>query len=129
MTLRRYPAGFHSGSVGCVSPALLVARTLSSWLPAASLTGSFHSRNEYFPRSLPSFAGVQVLPPSVETATSLMPLPPSKAIPFSVVPPRFTFAPSARLVMKERTVKRLIGTVDFGGVPGSTQLQELSGMR
>src|SRR5258708_2304392 len=29
-TLRRYPGGFHLGSFGCVSPALLVARTLSS---------------------------------------------------------------------------------------------------
>ena len=37
-------------------PALLVARTLSSWSPAASFTGSVHSRNEYFPRSLPSLS-------------------------------------------------------------------------
>src|SRR4030088_2817935 len=29
-TLRKYPGGFHVGSIGCVSPALLVARTLSS---------------------------------------------------------------------------------------------------
>src|SRR6266481_5076725 len=111
ITLRKYPAGFQNGSAGCVSPALLVARTLSSKLPAASLTGSFHSRNVYFPRSLPSFAGIQVLPPSSETATSLIPLPPSNAIPFSVVPPGFSFAPSVTLVMKERTVKRLIGLV------------------
>src|SRR5258708_5361550 len=104
ITLRKYPAGFQNGSAGCVSPALLVARTLSSKLLAASLTGSFHSRNEYFPRSLPSFAGVQVFPPSSETATSLMPLPPSKAIPFSFVAPCFSFAPSATLVMKERTL-------------------------
>ena len=37
ITLRKYPAGFQNGSAGCVSPALLVARTLSSKLPAASL--------------------------------------------------------------------------------------------
>src|SRR4051794_6360069 len=129
MTLRRYPAGFHSGSVGCVSPALLVARTLSSWLPAASFTGSLHSRNEYLPRSLPSFAGIQVLLPSAETTTSLMPLPPSNAIPCNVVLPGFNLAPSARLVMNERTVKRLIGIVAFGAVPGSTQLHGVSGIR
>ena len=32
---------------------------------------------------MPSLACAQVLPPSVETATSLMPLPPSKAMPLS----------------------------------------------
>ena len=84
---------------------------------------------EYLPRSLPSFACVQVLPPSVETATSLMPLPPSKAIPFNAVVPGFTFAPSATLVMNERTSKRLIGIVAFGAVPGSTLLLGVSGIR
>ena len=78
---------------------------------------------------MPSFAGVQVLPPSVETATSLMPLPPSKAMPFSVVVPAFSLAPSATLVMKERTLKRLIGIVAFGAVPGSTQAHGVSGIR
>ena len=78
---------------------------------------------------MPSFAGVQVLPPSIATATSLMPLPPSNAMPFSIVLPGFSLAPSARLVMKERTVKRPIGIVAFGAVPGSTQLQGVSGIR
>ncbi len=58
-----------------------------------------------------------------------MPLPPSKAMPLSLVRPAFSLAPSVTLVMKERTVKRLIGIVAFGAVPGSTQLQSLSGMR
>ena len=79
---------------------------------------------------MPSLAGVQFLPPSIETATSLMPLPPSKAMPFSIGRcPAFSLAPSATLVMKERTLKRLIGIVAFGAVPGSTQAQALSGMR
>jgi hypothetical protein len=33
------------------------------------------------------------------------------------------------LVMKDRTVRRPIGIVVLGGVPGSVQLQSLSGMR
>jgi len=49
---------------------------------------------------LPSLACAQVFPPSVETATSLMPLPPSNANPLSVIRARaFSFAPSATLVM------------------------------
>jgi DMSO/TMAO reductase YedYZ molybdopterin-dependent catalytic subunit len=43
--------------------------------------------------------------------------------------PDFSFVPLATLVMNERTVKRLIGTVAFGAVPGSTQAHSLSGMR
>ena len=78
---------------------------------------------------MPSLAGVQVLPPSVETATSLMPLPPSKAMPFSVVSPGFQLGAVATLVMNERTVKRLIGIVAFGAVPGSTLLLGVSGIR
>ena len=58
-----------------------------------------------------------------------MPLPPSNAIPFSVVEPGFSLAPSVTLVMKERTVKRLIGIVAFGAVPGSTALLGVSGIR
>ena len=50
-------------------------------------------------------------------------------MPFSLVVPAFSLAPSAMLVMKERTVKRLMGIVAFGDVPGSTQLQGVSGMR
>src|SRR5689334_17798731 len=97
-TLRMYPAGFQRGSIGCVSPPLLVARTFSSWLPAASLIGMVHSRKEYLPRSLPRAACAQVFPPSVETATSLMPWPPSKAMPFSTTcAPALSFAPSATL--------------------------------
>src|SRR3954447_19174043 len=128
-TVRRQPAGFHDASIGCTSPPLLVARTFSSCEPGSSFTGTVHSRTEYLPRSLSSFAGIQLLPPSLETATSLLPLPPSNAMPFSVVVTRFSFAPSLMLVTKERTVKRLIGMVDFGAVPGSTQWQSLSGMR
>jgi hypothetical protein len=56
-------------------------------------------------------------------------LPPSKAIPLSDVVPAFSFAPSATLVMKERTSKRLIGIVAFGAVPGSTQAHGVSGIR
>ena len=112
-----------------MSPALLVARTFKSEAPAGSATFSFHSRNAYLPRSLPSLAGVQLLPPSIETATSLMPLPPSKAMPRSMVRPAFSLAPSATLVMNERTVKRLIGIVAFGAVPGSTALFGVSGIR
>jgi hypothetical protein len=41
-----------------------------------------------------------------------MPLPPSKAIPFSVAPPGFSLAPSVTLVMKERTVNRLSDGLD-----------------
>src|SRR5579872_5986238 len=99
-------------------------------MPGASLTGRVHSRNEYLPRSWPSFAGVQVAPLSVETATFLMPLPPSKAIPRKVVVLRaFRRASSITLVMNERTVKRLIGMVAFGAEPGSTQLHGVSGIR
>jgi hypothetical protein len=94
-----------------------------------SFVGRDHSRNAYLPKSLPSFAGIQLLPPSAETATSLMPLPPSKATPLSLTLPAFSFAPSATLVTKERTVKRLIGIVAFGPVPGSTQWHGVSGMR
>src|SRR4029450_10786706 len=110
-------------------PPLVVRRPSSASAPAASFTASFHSRNEYFPRFLPSFAGVQVFPPSSETATSLMPLPPSKAIPFSIVVPGRSFEPSRTLVIKERTVKRLIGIVALGAVPGSTQPHGVSGIR
>src|SRR5262249_15142384 len=35
----------------------------------------------------------------------------------------------AAVVMKDLTLKRLIGTLAFGAVPGSTQLQSLSGIR
>ena len=49
----------------------------------------------------PSFA------PSVHTKTFLMPLPLSKAMPRSVMPPAFNLAPSATLVMKERMVNRV----------------------
>ena len=46
-----------------------------------------------------------------------------------VVPPGFSFAPSVTLVMKERTVKRLIGIVAFGAVPGSMHPHGVSGIR
>ena len=48
---------------------------------------------------------------------------------FRVVLPDFSLAPSATLVMNERTVKRLIGMVDFGAVPGSTHPHAVSGIR
>ena len=43
--------------------------------------------------------------------------------------PGFSLAPSVTLVMNERTVKRLIGIVAFGAVPGSTLLFGVSGIR
>src|SRR3569623_252838 len=114
---------------GCTLPPLLVARTCNSCTPADNFTGKVHSRKEYLPRSLPSFAAFQVLPPSVEPSTCLMPVPPSNAMPLRVRSPDFSFVPFATLVLNERTVKRLIGTVAFGAVPGSTQAHSLSGMR
>jgi hypothetical protein len=43
--------------------------------------------------------------------------------------PAATVAPSARLVMNERTLKRPMGVVFAGAVPGATQAHGLSGMR
>jgi hypothetical protein len=40
-----------------------------------------------------------------------------------------TVAPSAMLVKKERTLKRPIGTVLAGALPGSEQAQALLGIR
>ncbi len=43
--------------------------------------------------------------------------------------PAFTRAPSLTDVMNERTLKRPIGRVAAGAVPGSTHAHALSGMR
>ena len=43
--------------------------------------------------------------------------------------PAWTRAPSPTDVMNERTLKRPIGRVAAGAVPGSTQAQALSGTR
>src|SRR5262249_715652 len=124
------PAGFHRGSDGWTSPLRLVARTMSAAAPAGSLIVVCHGRNEYLPRSRPSCVGFQVLPPSLDTATSLMPWPPSKAMPrTTLAAPALSLAPSARLVMNERTSSRAIGTVLSGLPPGGTQAHSLSGMR
>jgi len=58
------------------------------------------------------------------------PLPLSKAMPLTGVgTSALTLAPSAKLVIKERTSRRLMGTVAAAGSPGSVQAQLLSGMR
>ena len=67
-------------------------------------------RNEYRPRSSPSTAAAQVDPPSAETSTPRMPLPPSKAIPStSTARPAGTVEPGSGVVTNERTFMRLIG--------------------
>src|SRR5882762_6242788 len=106
----------------------LVALTFSSYAPAfCGVKAAVHSRNEYFPRSLPSCVSRQLLPASSENNTSAMPYPPSKAMPRNDrLRPAFTLFPSARLVMKDRTLKRAMGLVFLGVAPGSTQAQELS---
>ena len=69
-----------------------------------------HRRKEYRPRSSPSTAPAQVDPPSTETSTPRMPLPPSKAIPStSMARPAGTVEPASGDVMNERTFIRLIG--------------------
>src|ERR1041385_9176961 len=108
----------------------LVAFTFRGYFTGFGGDGMVHSRNEYLPRSLPSSASRLVLPPSSEKITSRMPYPPSKAIPFTVVAvSALICAPSTRLVMKERTLKRVIGTLLAGFVPGSTQPHSLAGIR
>src|SRR5689334_5784953 len=112
-------------------PMRFVAFTFKSYFPAlAGLNGMVHSRNEYLPRSFPSPASRHVFPPSCEKRTSLIPYPPSKAMPRTFVSaPAFTFCPSVRLVINERTLYRVMGLVFFGVVPGSMQAQALSGTR
>src|SRR4051794_33100411 len=81
-----------------------------------------HSRNAYLPMSLPSRVAFHELPPSEENATSLMPLPESKAMPRAVSSrPTAIVAPEAWLVTNERTVNLLIGIVAVGAVPGATE--------
>jgi hypothetical protein len=59
-----------------------------------------------------------------------MPLPPSNAMPrMSVGRPAGMRWPLPSEVTNERTVKRVIGRVFTGGVPGATQTQSLSGTR
>jgi len=71
-------AGFQNAVIAARRPPLLDARTLSSCAPAASLTGSFHSRERIFAEIAAEPGRRPGLAASVETATSLMPLPPSR---------------------------------------------------
>jgi len=80
---------------------------IPAWLHRLDLTGSTGGadlelvragrkchRQAPFAERLLSPASIQALPPSIETATSLIPEPPSKAMPFSLILPGFNVAPS-----------------------------------
>ena len=86
-------------------------------------------------------------PPQLETPFRIFnegPITPNNAffvryhlsdLPFDIDPDKFTLEVKGKvdhplkLVMKERTLKRLIGMVAAGVVPGSTQLHGVSGIR
>src|SRR5439155_20226439 len=71
-----------------------------------------HLRKAYAPCSSPSFASIQLSPPSSETSTPFMPPNPLKAIPRSVtfIPAGIFEAPSGEM-RKDRTGSRPIGTI------------------
>jgi hypothetical protein len=100
------------GASGCVSPLLLVQRTINLCDPFGSGAKRIcHRRKLYLPSSLPSSACCQALPPSLEKSTRETPVSPPKAIPrASVGSPACNVSPSLMFVMKERGGIRLIGT-------------------
>src|SRR5208283_868653 len=92
--------------------------------------GNVHWIHEYLPISLPSWAPLQVFPPSTETITSLILYPPEKAIPI-IVTGRFTFKDDALAgsIIRDLVVIRLIGIDFFCAEPGGIQPQGVSGIR
>src|SRR6266536_6011874 len=61
---------------------MLLARAITVFLPFAfGLKAKLKGRNAKRPRSCPSAAGTQLLPPSVDTSTVRMPYPTSQAMP------------------------------------------------
>src|SRR5580704_9226248 len=112
MTLSMNPLGFQLGVAGCVSPLVLVHRTINTCDPLLRTTKRVcHWRKLYLPSSLPSSACCQALPPSLEKSTRETPESPPKAIPRARVgTPACNVSPSLMLVMKERGGIRLIGT-------------------
>src|ERR1700687_87239 len=130
MTLRMNPLGFQLGVSGCISPLLLVHRTISACDPlagAAKLT--CHCRKLYLPSSLPSCACCQLLPPSLEKSTRDTPVSPPNAIPrASDGAPACRVSPALMLVIRERGTIRLIGTDLKPVCPGCTLAWGVSGI-
>src|SRR5262249_29786481 len=73
ITLLWYPAGLKINSDVWLCPSLLVALTITVFFPFRALRLKLHGRNAKRPRSSPSVAAAQVLPPSADTCTELMP--------------------------------------------------------
>src|SRR5882724_844101 len=109
---QRYPPGFQTGSSGCVLPFSSVARTASEYRPGNfAVHDASQVRKEYAPWSSPSFADIQVFPPSSETSTLLTRANPLKAIPRSVsVIAAGIFEDPSGEMRKDLTGKRSIGT-------------------
>src|SRR4029077_15414039 len=124
------PLGFQLGVAGCVSPLVLVHRTINTCDPLLRTTKRVcHWRKLYLPSSLPSSACCQDLPPSLEKSTRATPLSPPKAMPrASVGAPSISASPALILVINERGTIRLIGT-DLNPVsPGLTLACGVSGI-
>src|SRR4029453_5192252 len=111
MTLRMNPLGFQLGVLGCVSPLLLVHRTISTCDPLPGAVKRIcHWRKLYLPSSLPSWACCQGLPLARVSA------------------PACSASPGLMLVMKERGTIRLSGTDLKPVCPGCTLACGVSGM-
>src|SRR5271166_6113238 len=130
MTSRMNPLGFQLAVSGCVSPLLLVHRTISTCDPLLGTTKrSCHWRKLYLPSSWPSWACCQDLPPSLEKSTRDTPVSPPNAMPRARVgAPAGTVSPALMLVMKERGTMRLIGTDLKPVSPGLTLACGVSGI-
>src|SRR5208282_759027 len=130
MTLRMNPPGFQLGVSGCVSPLVLAHRTISTCSPAAGGVKEIcHLRKLYLPSSLPSCAGCQSLPPSLEKSTRDTPESPPNAMPrASVGAPARSLSPGFMLVMNDRGTIRLIGTTLKPVSPGLTLACGVSGI-
>jgi hypothetical protein len=130
MTLSMNPLGFQLGEAGCVSPLVLVHRTINTCDPLLGSTKrACHRRKLYLPSSLPSSACCQDLPPSLVKSTRDTQRSPPKAMPrASLEAPRVNVSPALMLVINERGTIRLIGT-DLNPVsPGLTLACGVSGI-
>ena len=120
MTLRMNPAGFQLDVSGCVSPPLLVHRTIRACLPRSDMAKRIcHWRKLYLPSSVPSCVCCQFLPPSLEKSTRATPESPPNAMPrASVASPARSVSPDLIFVMEDRGTIRVIGTILTPVSPG-----------
>src|ERR1700683_1635575 len=100
---------------------MLVARTISVYLPSVAFQSTCHGRKPYWVGRPPSLAGFQVCPPSVETSTLRTGELFDQAVPWMRTGPGLAHPLGA--AMTDFTPRSVTGTISdkSTAVPGATE--------